>query len=127
MTKKVRGSGGRHRRPGARPPSERAAIRRRPATETRPSQREAAEDVAELIVEDRPAEVANELERTDRAVRSQHRVKAGSLLATRAATEYVYVAKDIRRIFVVAALLVGVMLVLWLLLVVVKVVPLPFY
>ena len=93
----------------------------------RPSQLNAAEEVAELIVEDRPAEAATELERTARTVRSQHRIKAGSLLATRAATEYVYVAKDMRRIFVVAALLTGVMLVLWLLLVVMKVVPLPFY
>lgn len=61
------------------------------------------------------------------AVHARHRVKAGSLLAARAATEYVYVAKDMRRILVVAALLVAVMLVLWLLLVVMHVVPLPFY
>jgi hypothetical protein len=93
----------------------------------RPSQLEAAEEAAELVVEDRPAEAAHEIERTVRTVRSHQRVKPGSLLAARAATEYVYVAKDMRRIFVVATLLVGVMLVLWLLLVVLKVVPLPFY
>ena len=57
----------------------------------------------------------------------RHRVKAGSLLAARAATEYVYVAKDMRRILLVASLLIAVMLVLWLLLVVMRVVPLPFY
>jgi hypothetical protein len=91
------------------------------------SQLEAAEDVAELLVEDRPAAAANEIERTARVIRPHQRVKAGSVLAARAATEYVYVAKDMRRILVVAALLVGVMLVLWLLLVVIKVVPLPFY
>jgi hypothetical protein len=43
------------------------------------------------------------------------------------ATEYVYVAKDMRRILVVAALLAAVMIVLWVLLVVMRVVPLPFY
>lgn len=95
--------------------------------ETRPSQLEVAEEVAELIVEDRPAEAALELEQRARTVRGHQRIKAGSLLATRAATEYVYVAKDMRRIFLVALLLSGVMLVLWLLLVVVKVLPLPFY
>jgi hypothetical protein len=128
VTKKVRGSGGRHRRPGARPPSERVpGIKRRPTADIRPSQLEVAEEVAELIVDDRPAEAANELERTARTIRPHQRIKANSLLATRAATEYVYVAKDMRRILFVAALLVAVMLALWLLLVVMKVVPLPFY
>jgi hypothetical protein len=41
------------------------------------------------------------------------RAKPGSLLAAKAATEYVYVAQDLRRIAVVAALLFGIMLVLW--------------
>jgi hypothetical protein len=127
VTKKVRGTGGRHRRPGTRPPSERTGAKRRPSVETRTSQLEVAEEVAELIVEDRPAEAANELQRTARTARQHQRVKAGSLLAARAATEYVYVAKDMRRILLVAVLLVGVMLVLWLMLVVLKVVPLPFY
>ena len=128
MSKKVRGPGGKHRRPGNRPASERTPTeKRRAVVTTRPSQLEAAEDVAELIVEDRPVEAANELARTTRTVRSQHRVKAGSMLAARAASEYVYVAKDMRRILVVAALLAGVMLVLWVLLVVAKVIPLPFY
>lgn len=108
-------------------PTDRTAIKRRPSTDLRPSQLEVAEEVAELIVEDEPVQAAHELERTARTVRPHQRVKAGSLLAARAATEYVYVAKDMRRILVVAALLTGVMLVLWLLLVVMKVVPLPFY
>lgn len=93
----------------------------------RRSQLGAAEQVAELVVADQPAEAAHEIERTARTVRSHQRVKPGSLLAARAATEYVYVAKDMRRILVVATVLVSVMLVLWLLLVVLKVVPLPFY
>ena len=92
------------------------------------SQLETAEEVAQFVIEDRPAAAATELEQTARAVQQpRHRVKAGSLLATRAANEYVYVAKDMRRILAVAGVLVGVMLVLWLLLVVLRVVPLPFY
>ena len=127
MTKRVRGAARTHRRPGARPTSERGVTaRRRPAEIAPPSQLEAAEEAAEFVVEDRPAEAAAAVEG---AVRNhpRHRVKAGSLLAARAATEYVYVAKDMRRILLVASLLVAVMLVLWLLLVVMRVVPLPFY
>lgn len=81
---------------------------------------------AEDVIEDRPATAAAVLEATARS-HPRHRVKAGSLLATRAATEYVYVAKDMRRILLVAALLLAIMLVLWVLLVVMRVVPLPFY
>lgn len=91
------------------------------------SQLEAAEEVAEYIVEERPATAAGELEQAVRSAHPRHRVKAGSLLAARAATEYVYVARDMRRILLVATALVGVMLVLWLLLVVLRVVRLPFY
>jgi hypothetical protein len=59
--------------------------------------------------------------------RVHHKIKAGSLLAERAATEYVYVSQDIRRIVVVAGGLVLVLFALWLLIVVMKVIPLPFY
>jgi hypothetical protein len=45
------------------------------------------------------------------------KVKADSLLAARAATEYVYVGQDLRRIVLVAAVLFGVMFVLWVVLV----------
>jgi hypothetical protein len=127
MTKKVRGTGRQHKRPGARPATDRAATpRRRITTVERPSQLEAAEEAAEDIVEARPAAAANVLEANARS-HPRHRVKAGSLLATRAATEYVYVAKDMRRILFVAGLLIGIMAVLWVLLVVMRVVPLPFY
>jgi len=47
------------------------------------------------------------------------KVKANSLLAARAQTEYIYVGQDLRRIAVVAAAPFGVLLVLWVLLVVV--------
>jgi hypothetical protein len=100
--------------------------RRQPTLVAPPSQLQAAEDAAEFVVEERPAEAAAVIESTARA-HPRHRVKAGSLLAARAATEYVYVAKDMRRILLVASLLIAVMLVLWLLLVVMRVVPLPFY
>jgi len=86
----------------------------------------AAEVAAEDVVEDRPATAAAVLESSARNY-PRARVKPGSLLAAKAATEYVYVAKDMRRILLVAGALVGVMLVLWVLLVVMRVVPLPFY
>jgi hypothetical protein len=132
MSKRVRGNVRAHRRPGARPSSERSANRRRnqpgPAR-ARESQLEIAEVVAEEIVEGQPQQARAELERTARTaqLRTHHKIKAGSLLATRAATEYVYVSQDMRRILLVAGSLVGVLLVLWLLVVVLRVVPLPFY
>jgi hypothetical protein len=122
MSKRVRGPV-RTSRPGTRSTSDRAA-RRRPQ-----SQLEAAELIAEDIVEEHPAEAAAELERVARNVpaRAGVRTKPGSLLAARAATEYVYVAADMRRILIVAAALFGTLIVLWLLIVVMKVIPLPFY
>jgi hypothetical protein len=49
------------------------------------------------------------------------------VLAAKAATEYVYVAQDLRRILVVAALLFGILFAAWLIIVVLRVIPLPFY
>src|SRR4051795_8453915 len=123
MSKRVRGPV-RTSRPGSRAASDRVAPRRRPQ-----SQLEAAEVIAEDIVEEHPAEAAAELERVARTVPSRTgvRTKPGSLLAARAATEYVYVAMDMRRILFVAAALFGTLIVLWLLLVILKVIPLPFY
>ena len=127
MTKRVRGAARTHRRPGARPASERGApTRRRPTVDASLSQPEVAEEKAGLVIDEEPAVAAAAIESTARS-HPRHRVKPGSLLAARAATEYVYVAKDMRRILLVASLLVAVMLVLWLLLVVLRVVPLPFY
>jgi hypothetical protein len=126
MTKKVRGAARTRKRPGARPASERTSTARRPTMVAPASQLEAAEVAAEDIVEDRPATAAAVLESSARQ-HPRNRLKPGSLLAAKAATEYVYVAKDMRRILLVASLLVGVMLVLWVLLVVMRVVPLPFY
>ena len=67
------------------------------------------------------------MERVARAVPARQRVKAGSLLAARAATEYLYVSQDMRRILLVAGSLFGTLAVLWLLLVVLRVIALPFY
>jgi hypothetical protein len=124
MTKRSRGPSrpAAHRRPGSRPP----AKGNRPRTE-RVSQLEAAPIVAEDIVEDRPAEAATELERAARGSYQRHRVKTGSLLAAKAATEYIYVAQDMRRILFVAAGLFGILLAAWLVIVVMRVIPLPFY
>lgn len=49
-----------------------------------------------------------------RSTRGRTKVKEGSLLAERAAREYVYVGVDLRRIVVVAAVLLGTLLALWL-------------
>lgn len=49
-----------------------------------------------------------------RSTRGRTKVKEGSLLAERAAREYVYVGVDLRRIVVVAAVLMGTLLALWL-------------
>jgi hypothetical protein len=121
----VRGSS-RSTRPGTRPTTDRSATPRRPRPE-RPSQLEAAEVIAEDIVEDHPAEAAAELDRVARTTHSRHRTKPNSLLASRAATEYVYVAQDLRRILAVAGLLFGVLILLWLVVVMLKVIPVQFY
>ena len=115
-----------HRRPGTRPPTIRPARARSVAE---PSQLEAATEIAEDIVEERPAEAAHELERVARTTAQRHHrtAKPGSALAAKAASEYVYVAQDMRRIFIVAAVLFGILLVAWILVVLLRVVPLPFY
>jgi hypothetical protein len=59
-----------------------------------------------------------------RALRAAPRSRArpSSLLAAKAATEYVYVAQDVRRIVMVGGVLFGIMLLLWVLIVVAKVI-----
>jgi hypothetical protein len=133
VSKKTRGSARtRHRRPGARPASSRPAASRQPSrpieaelgSETLTSVSPAVPEVEEA----RPAEQRREVDRP--APRTSHgrpRAKPGSLLAARAATEYVYVAQDLKRISVVGSLLFGALIVLWLAVVVLRVIPLPFY
>jgi hypothetical protein len=78
------------------------------------SQLEAAEDIAEDLVEGQPQQAARELRDVARSSPARSRVKPTGLLAAKAATEYVYVAQDLRHIARVAALLFAVMLALWL-------------
>jgi len=65
-----------------------------------------------------------------RQLRSAHprpRAKPGSLLAARAATEYTYVAHDLRRIAIVSVILLAIMLAAWLAIAVLGIIPLDFY
>jgi hypothetical protein len=125
MSKKVRGPV-RANRPGTRAANQGSAGRRRSQST---SQLVAAEIIAEDVVDERPAEAAAELERVAKTVpaRPGVRTKPGSLLAAKAASEYVYVAQDMRRIFAVAAALFGTLIILWMALVVFRVIPLAFY
>jgi hypothetical protein len=52
-----------------------------------------AEVIAEDVIEHRPAAAVPEIDRTATrsTVRVHHKIKAGSVLAARAATEYLYV------------------------------------
>jgi len=80
---------------------------------------EAAPDLAEATLASEPTTVITAQPRTDatQPPATGRRVRASAALAERAATEYVYVAQDIRRILVVAALIFGAMIVLWVLLI----------
>ena len=106
MSKRTRGA--------RRPPTNRPSQRGRADRPSRPaSPLQAAAVAAEAIVEGHPA-AASQLERA--AVPNQlrtGRVRPSSLLATRAAEEYVYVAQDLRRIALVAVLLFGLLFALW--------------
>jgi len=122
VSKKVRGPVRTHRRPTSRPASNQP--RRQPAP---PSQLVAAEVIAEDVIEGQPSEAADELEVVARSTPARSRARPGSLLAARAASEYVYVAADMRRILLVAGTLFATLIVLWLILVVFRIIPLPFY
>ena len=107
------------RRPGTRPARDRSNLPARPQSQLR-----AAEEIAEDIVEGRPASAADRLEqvpepnvlrRSGAPNRARLTGRPSAALAARAATEYVYVAQDIRRIAAVAALLFAILFVLWLL------------
>jgi hypothetical protein len=135
MSKRTRGSARAHRRPGARPPISRAAGVRpaRPSATTTAADRspaaplEVAPEIAEAGVDHRAEPAATRARPLAASAHVRPRAKPGSLLAARAANEYVYVAQDIRRIVVVAGLLFAAMIVAWLLLVVLKAIPLGLY
>jgi hypothetical protein len=104
-------------------------MRQRAPRTSRENDLEIAQVAAEDLVENQPEEARATLARpAPRAgTRVHHKVKAGSLLAARAATEYVYVSQDMRRILLVAGGLIGLLFAFWLLIVVLRVIPLPFY
>ena len=124
MSKRTRGPA-RSRRTGTKPGGQRPPTSRGVQT----SQLEAAEIIAEDVYEHKPAEAAAELESVAKTVpaRPGVRTKPGSLLAAKAATEYIYVAQDMRRILIVAAMLFGTLILLWLLIVQLRIIPLPYY
>ncbi len=116
MSKRSRGAPNRgaQKRPGSRPASTRPAPNRSAAAAKVPSQLGAAEEIAEDLVEEQPREAARELRGVARSTPARSRAKPTGLLAAKAATEYVYVAQDLRQITRVAALLFAIMLALWL-------------
>jgi hypothetical protein len=136
VSKRTRGSARVHRRPGARPAGSRSTARRREAAP--PTAADANTPVVDaqagdaLTGESAVAPTREPLrrvegERTVPRANPRSRVKPGSLLAARAATEYVYVSQDLKRISLVGGLLFATLFVLWLLIVYLRVIPLPFY
>lgn len=118
MAKRTRGTTS---RPGQRARLERSAAARRPAPEPvvapRPStltdaeERRAAELEAEIVAAERaaaPAPARRERQRES----SEARVRPGTL-ATRAAAEYGYVSRDVRRIVLIGGSMIILLLVLW--------------
>jgi hypothetical protein len=105
-------------RPGTQPP---AAI---PGAAPRPSGAETSLVIEGLPQETRTA-VAPATRTAAQPVRTHHRghvkVKPTSVLAARAAQEYVYVGEDLRRIARVSIAMLALMVVLWLIIVVANV------
>lgn len=123
MAKRVRGTTS---RPGQRRPLQRTTPRpakpSAPATEVvaRPSdaltdaeEARAAELEAAIVTEEREAEEGRRRTRTARAPETTAPNPAQSSLATSAAEEYAYVARDVRRIAIVGGSLVTLLIVLW--------------
>lgn len=121
MAKRARGSV----RPGQRRPIDRrpaspagpaspgpARVEPRPSGLSEAELARAAELEAQLLAEERAAEEARRRTRERSAVRE---VGAGGALSVRAEEEYAYVARDVKRITRVAALLLGTLLLLWIL------------
>ncbi|MEO7119148.1 MAG: hypothetical protein ABIZ34_09285 [Candidatus Limnocylindrales bacterium] len=123
MTKRTRGPAPRptHRRPGTRPATSRPAQARQPAAITREIELETNDLVTVAEATEVPTAGTGLPTAARASAHLRARAKPGSLLAARAATEYVYVAQDLRRIAVVAGLLFGALIVLWIVLVLMEV------
>jgi hypothetical protein len=123
MAKRVRGTTS---RPGQRRPLQRTTPRpakpsapvsevvARPSDElTDAEEARAAELEAAIVAEERQAEESRRITRSTRAAESAASNRAQSSLATSAAEEYAYVARDVRRIAIVGGSLVALLIVLW--------------
>ena len=121
MSKRTRGSRrAAQRRQGNRPQQPRAV---RATTAPPVTDSPASVELADERVDERRSGATEENASDVRSAPNRSRARPSALLAARAATEYVYVAQDVRRIAAVAALLFGTMLVLWVLIVVARVIP----
>jgi len=129
VSKRTRGSRRpQQRRAPSRPPTRagRGAGPRAAAAplDRRPSELEAAAEIAEEVVEESAPEARDEVARIAAAPPgSRARSRPSAVLAAKAASEYVYVAQDVRRIVLVAAGLFGTMFLLWILIVILRVIP----
>lgn len=107
MAKRARGS---TTRPGQRAPLARTT---RPVTLTREEETRAAELEAAIVAQERAAETAAKTARTRSQRADDIPVATGGTIAARAAHEYAYVARDIKRIAVIAAVLLVTLFVLF--------------
>jgi hypothetical protein len=128
MSKRSRGARPGRQRPQTRPAPQRPATGTapsigRPAALTAEEEARAAELESQIVAEERAADDAR-LRNRDRArtpdAAPRGRTREGSLLANRAAEEYTYVVRDVRRIIQVGGGLLVVLLALWLVLEVIK-------
>jgi hypothetical protein len=123
MAKRTRG----HSRPGQRRPIQRPARPARPSTPSpaaapvpRPAsltpeeEARAAEIEAQLVAEERQAEQAQKRARDrQRGGEREAVVRSSVPLSVREAEEYAYVARDVRRIAIIAFGLLAIMIGLW--------------
>jgi len=120
MAKRTRGSS----RPGRRPPLQRSARTQRSAastpTSTRPAtltpeeEARAAELEAQIVAEERQAEQTQQRARErQRSGDRQSAARSSMPLAAREAEEYAYVARDVRRIALIASGIFVILFGLW--------------
>ena len=126
MAKRARGT---TTRPGQRRPIQRPAVRPgssgarpgttagsaqvtapRPASLTPEEEARAAELEAVIVAQERQAEAT---QRRSQRSSPEVEVRVSSPLASAAANEYAYVARDVRRVAIVGGSLVGLLLALW--------------
>jgi hypothetical protein len=118
MAKRVRGS----TRPGQRAPIQRrptaasapVAAAPRPTTLTDEEERRAAELEAQIVAEEKSAEATRRrgADRASRPVSDETGARASSSLAVRAAEEYAYVGRDVKRITLIGGSLILILVIL---------------